>query len=140
MKLDLILENIRNRYSLGILEESDSLTDIETLQAKMFINESTMMARKVLIDNGLMESTRLILEEAFVRAIEEMAPPVSPNQRKAIQAVPRVNTLKKKQSDEEHPLGYTPDDVNAIHKTQIRKAGDKYIPKTFNPNLRSEQR
>ncbi len=46
MKLDLILENIRNRYSLGVLEESDALSEIKTLQLKMMINESNMQANK----------------------------------------------------------------------------------------------
>ena len=140
MKLDLILENIRNRYSLGILEESSSLSEIETLQLKIIINESTMQARKILIDDGLMESTRLILEEAFVRAIEEMSPPLSNNQKKVISAVPKIKNLKKRQASEPHPLGYSDADMNAIHNTERMKVGDGLIPKTFRKNLRSDKR
>ena len=136
MKLDLILENIRNRYSLGILEESETLSEIEKLQLKIMINESTMLARKILVDNGLMENTRLILEDAFVRAIEEMSPPVSPEQKRVIKIVPKIKALRKKQNGEPHPLGYTSDEVNAIHKTEIRNAGGKSIPTAFKAKKR----
>ena len=70
MKLDLILENVRNKYTMGLLEESE-LPEKEILKGKMLINESTMIIRDMLVDKGLMESTKIILEEAFVDIIEE---------------------------------------------------------------------
>lgn len=70
MKLDLILENVRNKYTMGLLQESE-LPEKELLQGKILINESTMHIRKMLIDDRLMESTQAILEEAFTNIIEE---------------------------------------------------------------------
>jgi len=55
MKLDLILENIRSKYSLGLLEESSGeISEKELLKGKLLINESTMAIRKMLVEeNGL---------------------------------------------------------------------------------------
>ncbi len=74
MKLDLILENVRNKYNLGLLEESESLDEKQLLQAKILINESTMNIRAMLVDEGVIESTKDMLQESWVDAmIEEMA-------------------------------------------------------------------
>jgi hypothetical protein len=70
MKLDLILENIRMKYSLEILEES-SLTEEETLLGKIMINESTMQIRKMLVDDGLMESIQIQMRELFEASLLE---------------------------------------------------------------------
>ncbi len=136
MKLDLILENIRNRYSLGVLEESDSLSEIKTLQLKMMINESTMQARKILIDNGLMESTRIILETAFIKAIEEMAPPISPAQKDMIHLASKATNI----TNSPIPIGYTESDKHAIDQTKLRLAGAGKLPTKFRTDLRSVKR
>ena len=73
MKLDLILENIRNSYTLNLLEES-SATDVserEVLKGKKLINESTMMLRKMLIQEGVMEDVKAVIGSQFKSIIEE---------------------------------------------------------------------
>ena len=70
MKLDLILENVKNKYTMGLLEESD-LPEIDLLKGKILINESVMTVRSMLVEGGLIESTKTILEESFVNTIIE---------------------------------------------------------------------
>jgi hypothetical protein len=69
MKLDLILENQRSKYTLGLLEES-SLTEKEVLKGKMLINEATMNLRAVLV-GGVLADAREVLTEAWTSAILE---------------------------------------------------------------------
>ena len=69
MKLDLILENIRNRYSLGLLEESEGMSEKDILKGKILINESTMKIRKMLIEEGTMAQVAANLEEAWTAAL-----------------------------------------------------------------------
>lgn len=73
MKLDLILENIRNQYTLGLLEESTGarLDEKTVLKGKMLINESTMELRKILIQEGVLADVRAMLADRFARVIEE---------------------------------------------------------------------
>jgi hypothetical protein len=71
MKLDLILENTRNKYALGLLEESANLTEIDLLKGRMMINESTMSIRKMLVEEGTMESIKSFLEESWTMALLE---------------------------------------------------------------------
>ena len=68
-KIDLILENIRDQYSLEILEESEVFTESEILKGKILINESTMMIRKMLVDDGILESTRNYMGQLFTEAL-----------------------------------------------------------------------
>ena len=73
MKIDLILENIRNQYTLGLIEEStiEGLDEKIVLKGKMLINESTMELRKMLIQEGVMNDVRSMLHNSFARIIEE---------------------------------------------------------------------
>ena len=71
MKLDLILENIRNKYSLGLLEESENLTEKEMLQGKIIINESTMKIRSMLVEEGTINGVHQVLQEAWSIALIE---------------------------------------------------------------------
>jgi len=64
MKLDLILENIKNKYTMSLLEES-TLPEKDMLNGKILITESIMDIRKMLIDDELMESTQIILADKF---------------------------------------------------------------------------
>lgn len=75
MKLDLILENVRNQYTLSLLEESTThgVDEREVLMGKMLINESTMMIRKMLVEEGVMEDVKAILENTFAQIIEEFS-------------------------------------------------------------------
>lgn len=73
MKLDLILENVRNKYSLGLLEESEGLDEKTILQGKILINESTMNIRTILLENGVLETVREYLEEAWTDAVMQAA-------------------------------------------------------------------
>jgi len=74
MKLDLILENVRNKYTMGLLEESGNITETELLKGKILINESTMEIRKMLVEEGTLSEAREILEESWIEAlIEESA-------------------------------------------------------------------
>lgn len=73
MKLDLILENVRNRYSLGLLEESSELSEKQLLQGKILINESTMAIRTMLVENGAMSAVHNYLEEAWTDAVLQAA-------------------------------------------------------------------
>ena len=65
MKLDLVLENTRNRYNLGLLEESEGMSEKEVLKGKILINESTMKIRKMLVEDGTMSAVQQVLEEAW---------------------------------------------------------------------------
>jgi len=69
MKLDLILENVRNKYSLGLLEESANISEKELLQGKILINESTMYIRNLLVEEGVMNTVKQNLEEAWTAAL-----------------------------------------------------------------------
>ncbi len=69
MKLDLILENVRNKYSLGLLEESANISEKELLQGKILINESTMAVRQLLVEEGTMDAVKQNLEEAWTAAL-----------------------------------------------------------------------
>ena len=73
MKLDLILENVRNGYTLNLLEESSihGVDEREVIKGKMLINESTMMVRKILVEEGLMQDVKVLLENTFAQIIEE---------------------------------------------------------------------
>ena len=73
MKIDLILENIRNQYTLGLLEESTvaGLDEKTVIKGKMLINESTMELRKMLIQEGVLADVRAMLADGFARVIEE---------------------------------------------------------------------
>ncbi len=73
MKLDLILENVRNNYSLGLLEESESLSEKELLQGKILINESTMAIRSMLVEEGTIRAVQDVLEEAWSDAVLDAA-------------------------------------------------------------------
>ena len=74
MKLDLVLENVKNTYNLGLLEESDSLSEKEVLKGKILINESISMIRKMLIEEGTMAQVQETIHEAYAYAImDEMA-------------------------------------------------------------------
>lgn len=73
MKLDLILENVRNKYSLGLLEESEGLDEKQVLQGKILINESTMAIRDMLVENGVLDSVKTYLEEAWTDAVMQAA-------------------------------------------------------------------
>ena len=73
-KIDLILENIRNQYTYNLLEESDTVTPLserEVLKGKMFINESTAMIRKMLIEEGVIAGVRQSLSYDFAGIIQE---------------------------------------------------------------------
>ena len=71
MKLDLILENVRNKYNLGLLEESEGLDEKQLLEGKILITESTMAIRSMLVEEGTLTAAREILEEAWVDALLE---------------------------------------------------------------------
>lgn len=75
MKLDLILENVRNGYTLNLLEESavHGVDEREVLMGKMLINESTMMVRRILVEEGVMQNVKALLENTFAQIIEEFS-------------------------------------------------------------------
>ncbi len=56
-KLDLILENIRDEYMINLLEEG-SVTELETLKTKKFLNENLSRIRKMLIEEGAMDGVK----------------------------------------------------------------------------------
>ena len=70
MKLDLVLENTRNKYAMDLLEESE-LSERETLNGKLIINESTMQVREMLVEGGLLQGVKDILEESWSIALFE---------------------------------------------------------------------
>ena len=73
MKLDLILENIRMQYSLGLLEESESMSEKELLKGKILINESVMNIRSMLVEEGTIQAVQNVLEEAWTDAVMQAA-------------------------------------------------------------------
>ncbi len=54
-KLDLILESIKDEYMINLLEEGE-ITELETLKTKKFLNENISRIRKMLIEEGVLES------------------------------------------------------------------------------------
>jgi len=90
MKLDLILENVRNRYSLGLLEESEGLGEKEVLQGKIMITEATMNLRKMLVEEGVLAQARNLLEEAWTDALTTAAQAVGDNVEDAGEDVRQV--------------------------------------------------
>lgn len=70
MKLDLILENVKNKYTMGLLEES-TLSEMDTLKGKVLINESVIQIRSMLVEEGEISNVQNILEEAWSQAILE---------------------------------------------------------------------
>ena len=74
MKLDLILENVKNKYTLGLLEEGESISEIQLLKGKILINESIATVRHMLVEEGTILGAQQVLEEAWVgHIIEESA-------------------------------------------------------------------
>jgi len=71
MKLDLVLENTRNKYSLGLLEENEGISEQDVLKGKIMINESTMNIRKLLVEGGVMDSVKVILQESYTNFLLE---------------------------------------------------------------------
>jgi hypothetical protein len=63
MQLDLILENVRNKYNMSLLEEGTNLSERDLLKGKMMINETTMNIRKMLITEGAVEQVKMMLQE-----------------------------------------------------------------------------
>lgn len=55
--LDLILENIRDEYMINILEEG-TVSELESLKTKKFLNESIQSVRGILVQEGVMDSVR----------------------------------------------------------------------------------
>ncbi len=66
MKLDLILENVRNQYSLSLLEESENFSEKEILESKILLNEATMSIKHMLVEEGVIQAVQQNLEEAWV--------------------------------------------------------------------------
>jgi len=56
-KIDLILENIRDEYMINLLEEG-SVSELETLKTKKFLNENLNRIRKMLIEEGALDSVK----------------------------------------------------------------------------------
>ena len=71
MKLDLILENIRNRYSLGLLEESEGMSEKDVLRGKIMINEATMSIRNMLVEEGTIAAVHQVLQEDWSDAVSD---------------------------------------------------------------------
>jgi len=70
MKIHLILENIRNKYRLGLLEESENFSEKEILESKILLTEATMSIRHYLVEEGTIEAVKSNLKEAFEEAID----------------------------------------------------------------------
>jgi hypothetical protein len=71
MKLDLILENVKNKYTLGLLEEGESVSEIDLLKGKILINESLSTIRKILVEEGTITNVQNVLEEAWTNTLLE---------------------------------------------------------------------
>ncbi len=56
-KIDLILESIRDEYMINLLEEG-SVTELETLKTKKFLNENLTRIRKMLVEEGALEGVK----------------------------------------------------------------------------------
>ena len=80
MKLDLILENIRNTATLNLLEESSAINadEKEVLKGKIFINESTVMLRGLLIEENVMETVKAVVHQNYADLFEEAVHAANP--------------------------------------------------------------
>jgi len=56
-KLDLILENIRDEFMINLLEEGET-SELGTLKTKKFLNENLGRIRKMLVEEGALDSVK----------------------------------------------------------------------------------
>ncbi len=56
-KLDLIIEGIRDEYMINLLEEG-SVSELESLKTKKFLNENLNRIRKMLIEEGALDGVK----------------------------------------------------------------------------------
>ena len=81
-KLDLILENIRNKYNLEMLEETTlGLTEKDILSGKILINESTMLVQDMLVNQGILSETRQLIGQLFQEALVQGIKPNRSNRQ-----------------------------------------------------------
>jgi len=111
MKLDLILENVRNKYNLGLLEESEGMSEKDLLKGKIMITEATMDIRKMLVEEGTIVAVQSLLQEDWQDALASAAgedsdggDEINPEQQKLQIAKDRVINMQG---------GVTASDVNS---------------------------
>jgi hypothetical protein len=80
MKLDLILENVRNKYNLGLLEESEGMSERDLLKGKIMITEATMDIRKMLVEEGTIVAVQSLLQENWEDALAGAQAAVAPEE------------------------------------------------------------
>jgi len=59
-----ICESVKDSYLLGLLEESE-VSEVEVLKTKKFLNETTSRIERMLIEEGLYDLGKSVIEEAF---------------------------------------------------------------------------
>ena len=122
MKLDLILENVKNKYSLGLLEEGENLSEKEVLKGKILINESIASIRKMLIQENILASAKLALQENWEYALyqESMYQPTE------TQFADQAHDAKVNANNGTNVLGGNAvKDINGKVITEAQHAGDK---------------
>jgi hypothetical protein len=55
-KLQLVLENVRDRHMINILEEG--VTELGVLKTKKFLNENLSVISKILVEEGVVDGAR----------------------------------------------------------------------------------
>ena len=122
MKLDLILENVKNKYSLGLLEEGENLSEKEVLKGKILINESIASIRKMLIQENILASAKLALQENWEYALyqESMYQPTE------TQFADQAHDAKVNANNGTNVLGGNAvKDINGKVITEAQHAGEK---------------
>ncbi len=56
-KIDLIIESIRDEYMINLLEEG-SVSELESLKTKKFLNENLNRIRKMLVEEGALDGVK----------------------------------------------------------------------------------
>ena len=131
-KLDLILENIRNKYNLEMLEETTlGLTEKDILSGKILINESTMLVQDMLVNQGILSETRQLMGQLFQEALVQGIKPNRSNR----QVLEKINHTMRANG----PIGEPSDVTNAINKTK-KEMHLKKISKTLVPDRRAKKR
>jgi len=74
-KLDLVLESVRDRYMINVLEEGT--TELGALKTKRFLTENTQRIKEILIQEGVMDGVKAGIQNAYLKAKTTVDPRVS---------------------------------------------------------------
>jgi len=129
-KLDLVLESVRDRYMINVLEEGT--TELGALKTKRFLTESTQRIKEILIQEGVMDSVKAGVQNAYLKAKPVMMQNVDPRISKGVMglgALAGAGAIAGEYGDE---IGAAYDNVADKINTGINTYK---VAGTFDPNM-----